>query len=55
MLQGVSVDAHDADGGRPLVVLLVEALVEAGLMEQPAEGEKMSPPPLISHYTVFMF
>lgn len=31
----MSVGGNDSDGRRPLVVLLVELLVEAGLVEQP--------------------
>lgn len=31
----MSVDGNDSDGRRPLVVLLVELLVEAGMVEQP--------------------
>lgn len=31
----MSVDGDHADGSRPLVVLLVEVLVEAGVVEQP--------------------
>lgn len=31
----MSVDGDHTDGSRPLVVLLVEMLVEAGVVEQP--------------------
>lgn len=35
VLQRVSVDGDDADGSGPLVVLFVEVLVEARVVEQP--------------------
>lgn len=35
MLQRMSVDGDDSNGRRPLVVLLVKVLVEAGMVEQP--------------------
>lgn len=39
MLQRMSVDGDDSNGSGPLVVLLVETLVEAGLVEQPERKE----------------
>lgn len=42
MLQRVSVDSNDSNGSSPLMVLLVEMLVKAGMVEEPArkdEGE----------------
>lgn len=35
VLQRMSVDGDDSDGSGPLVVLFVEVLVEAGMVEQP--------------------
>ena len=35
MLQRMSIDGDDSDGRRPLMVLLVKVLVEAGMVEQP--------------------
>lgn len=35
VLQRMSVGGNESDGRRPLVVLLVELLVEAGMVEQP--------------------
>lgn len=35
VLQRVSVDGDDSDGSGPLVVLFVEVLVEARVVEQP--------------------
>lgn len=35
MLQRMSVDGDDSDGSGPLMVLLVEMLVEAGMVEEP--------------------
>lgn len=42
MLQRMSVDSNDSNGSSPLMVLLVEMLVKAGMVEEPArkdEGE----------------
>lgn len=45
VLQRVSVDGDDSDGSGPLVVLFVEVLVEARVVEQPErkddEGRKI--------------
>lgn len=38
VLQRMSVDADDADGSGPLMVLFVVVLVEAGMVEQPTKG-----------------
>lgn len=40
MLQRMSVDGDDSDGGGPLMVLLVEMLVEAGMVEEPDRRDK---------------
>ncbi len=39
MLQRMSVDGDDSNGSGPLVVLFVEMLVEAGMVEQPERKE----------------
>lgn len=36
----MSVGGNDSDGRRPLVVLLVELLVEAGMVEQPVRRRR---------------
>lgn len=45
MLQRMSVDGDDSDGSGPLMVLFVEVLVEARVVEQPErkddEGQKI--------------
>lgn len=40
MLQRMSVGGDDADGSCPLMVLFVEMLVEAWMMEQPDRSER---------------
>lgn len=40
MLQRMSVDGDDSDGSGPLMVLLVEMLVEAGMVEQPERKDE---------------
>lgn len=40
MLQRVGVDADHSNGGGPLMVLFVESLIEAGMVEKP-ERKKM--------------
>lgn len=39
MLQRMSVDRDDSNGSSPLMVLLVEMLVKAGVVEEPATDE----------------
>lgn len=40
MLQRMSVDGDDSDGSSPLMVLFVEMLVEAWVVEQPERKEE---------------
>lgn len=40
MLQRMSVDSNDSNGSSPLMVLLVEMLVKAGVVEEPARKDE---------------
>lgn len=40
MLQRMRVDSNNSDGSSPLMVLLVEMLVKAGVVEEPARKDE---------------
>lgn len=40
MLQRMSVDSNNSNGSSPLMVLLVEMLVKAGVVEEPARKDE---------------